>query len=120
MVFKVSAEFNGASINKALLPGPDLTNQIVDVFLRFREEQVAVTGDIEAMFHQVITPEDHRKFLWFFCWKDIDPTQEITDHEMTAHVSGGISSLSCSGYAPSKTAADNVRKYGEDVTSNLK
>ena len=61
VVYKVSAEFNGASINKALLPGPHLTNQIVGVFLRFREEQVAVTGDIEAMFHQVKTLEDHRE-----------------------------------------------------------
>ena len=48
VVFDLSAEFHGASINKALLPGPDLINQIVGVLLRFREEQIAVTGDIGA------------------------------------------------------------------------
>ena len=46
-------EFQGASINKSLLPGPDLANQVVGVLLRFKEEPVAVTADIEAIYHQV-------------------------------------------------------------------
>ena len=56
VVFDLSAEHHGVSINKELLPGPDLTNQIVGVLLRLREEPIAVTGDIEAMFHQVKVP----------------------------------------------------------------
>ena len=39
---------------------------------------------------------------------------------MTAHVFGGISSPSCSNHALKKTAADNIRKYGEDVSSILR
>ena len=50
VVFDLGAEFHGTSISKALLPGPDLTNHIVRVLLQFREEQIAVTGDIEAMY----------------------------------------------------------------------
>ena len=91
-VFDLCAEFKGASIYKALLSGPDLTNQLVGVLLQFREEQVAASGDTEAVFHQVKTPEDHRKFLRFLWWKNSNPTQEILDHEMTSHVFGGISS----------------------------
>ena len=53
VVFDLSAEFHGTSINKVLLSKPDLTNQIAGVFLRFREEQIGVTGDTEAMYHQV-------------------------------------------------------------------
>ena len=56
VVFDLSAEFHGTSINKALLPGHDLTSQIVGVLLRFREEQIAVIGDIEAIYHQVNVP----------------------------------------------------------------
>ena len=36
---------------------------------------------------------------------------------MTDHVFGGISSPSCSNFALKKTTADNVKKYGEEVSS---
>ena len=39
---------------------------------------------------------------------------------MTAHVFGGISSPSCSNYSLKKTAADNLKKYGEEVSSILR
>ena len=120
VVFDLSAEFNGTSINKALLPGPGLTNQIVGVLLQFREEQLAVTGDIEAMYHQVKVPENQRCFLLFLWWKDSDSSKVIADHEMTAHVFGGISSPSCSNCALKKTAVDNIKKHGEDVSSILR
>ena len=51
VVFDCSARFNGVSLNKSLMSGPDLTNQIVGVITRFREESVVIMGDIEAMFH---------------------------------------------------------------------
>ena len=88
--------------------------------LRFREEQIAVTGDTEAMYHQVKVPENQRCFLRFLWWKDSNSSKVIIDHEMTAHVFGGISSPSCSNFALKKTAADNVNKYGEEVSSILR
>ena len=51
VVFDCSARFNGVSLNKSLMSGPDLTNQIVGVITRFREESVVIMGDVEAMFH---------------------------------------------------------------------
>ena len=51
VVFDCSARFNGVSLNKSLMSGPDLTNQIVGVITRFREESVVIMGDTEAMFH---------------------------------------------------------------------
>ena len=51
VVFDCSARFNGVSLNKSLMSGPDLANQIVGVITRFREESVVIMGDIEAMFH---------------------------------------------------------------------
>ena len=118
VVFDLSAEFQGASINKSLLPGPDLANQIIAILLRFREEPVAVTGDIEAMYHQVKIPVKQRSFLRFLWWKDSDPQNEVVDHEMM--VFGGVSSPSCSNYALQKTAADNVKKYGNEASTIVK
>ena len=40
MVFDLSVEFHGISVNKALLSGPDLTKQIAGELLRFKEEQI--------------------------------------------------------------------------------
>ena len=117
LVFDLSAEFHGISINKALLSGPDFTNQTVWVLPRFREEQIAVTGDIKAIYHQVKVPENKRCFLWFLWWKKSDSSKAIVDHEMITHVFGGLSPPSCSNFALKKTAAGNVKKYGEEVSS---
>ena len=97
--------------------GPDLANQIVGVLLRFREEPVAVTGDIEAMYHQVKILVEQRRFLLFLWWKNSDPQNEVLDRKMTAHLFGGVSSPSCCNYALKKTAADNVNKYGYEAST---
>ena len=36
IVFDVAAEYNGNSLNMALLTGPDLLNSLVGVLLQFR------------------------------------------------------------------------------------
>ena len=56
VVFDCSAKFNGVSINDNLLQGPDLTNSLVGVLLRFRREEVAIQADIKSMFYQVRIP----------------------------------------------------------------
>ena len=43
-----------------VLQGPDLTNNLIGVLLRFREHEVAVMADVEAMFHQVQVPVGDR------------------------------------------------------------
>ena len=58
VVFDLSADYKGKYLNRELLSGPDLTNQIVGVLLRFREDQIAVMEDVEGMFHQVKVPKD--------------------------------------------------------------
>ena len=65
VVFDCSAEFQGRFINKELLSGPDLANQIIGVLTRFREEKIAFLADVEAMYHQGQVPEDQQSFLKF-------------------------------------------------------
>ena len=67
VVFNCSAEFGEKSINKELLPSPDLTNQTVSVLIIFHEEKVSVIADMESMYYQVQVPENQKaylKFLW--------------------------------------------------------
>jgi len=51
VVFDCAAQYKGTSLNDQVLQGPDLTNQLIGVLLRFGQEPVAVMADIEAMFH---------------------------------------------------------------------
>ncbi|KAA0188130.1 hypothetical protein HAZT_HAZT006533 [Hyalella azteca] len=53
VVFNCSLKFNGVSLNDILYQGPDLTNSLLGVILRFRQEPVAFMGDIEKMFYRV-------------------------------------------------------------------
>ena len=63
VVFDCSSQYKGESLNKYLLQGPDLTNKLIGVLIRFRQESVAFTTDIEAMFYQVKVTKEYRDFL---------------------------------------------------------
>ena len=58
-VFDCSAVYNGASLNKTVLQGPDLTNKLIGVLLRFLQEPVALMADTETIFYEVgVIPRD--------------------------------------------------------------
>ena len=59
VVFDCAAKFKGTSLNDQLLQGPDLTNGLLGVIIRFRQEPVAMVANVEGMFHQVwVAPDD--------------------------------------------------------------
>ena len=97
-----------------------MTNQLVGVLTRFREEPVAFIVDVEAMFHQVRVPEDQRSLLRFLWWENGDIRNPIEDHEMCVHASDGISSPSCSNYALKQTSVDNGKEFGTDAARTLR
>ena len=102
------------------MSGPDFANQIVVVITRFRKEPVAVIGDIESMFHQVLVPEKDRSLIRFLWWENHDTSSKILDFEMNVHVFGGTSSPSCCNYALKKTALDDESSYHPDLALTLK
>lgn len=92
VVFDSAAETKGTSLNKALLSGPDLTNNLLGILLRFRQDTVAFVADIEQMFHSFLVQEQHRDLLRFFWYKNNDPNEELTEYRMKVHVFGNTSS----------------------------
>lgn len=49
------------------MQGSDLTNRLGAVLVKFRQEEVALIADIEAMFYQVSGAPEHSDaliFLW--------------------------------------------------------
>ena len=53
VVYDASAKSDGVALNDCLYAGPPLAENIFDVLLRFRVNQVALTGDIEKAFLMV-------------------------------------------------------------------
>ena len=66
VVFDCFASYQGTSLNDNLLTGPNLINELLGVFIRFRRYEIAFSCDIEKMFHQFIVKEEDRRFLIFF------------------------------------------------------
>ena len=95
VAFDCSAQFPGKSLNKELLPGPNLTNPIVGVLTRFRQCEVAFIADKESMYYQVSVPEYQQTFIKFLWWENHNIEEEPSDFELCAHVFGGVSSASC-------------------------
>ena len=119
-MFDSAAKFRNTSLNDQLLQGPDFTNSLVGVLLRFREERVALMADIEKMFHQVrVKPEDCEalRFLW---WPGGDIDQDPVDHKMLVHLFGATSSPSCCSYALRKTAEDNQGYFSEKALETVR
>ena len=52
IVFDCVAKYYGVSLNSECLQGPDLWIKLLHVLLRFRQFQLAITADNEAMYHQ--------------------------------------------------------------------
>ena len=120
VVFDCSAKYKGKSLNDLLMKGPDLTNSLLGVLTRFRQERVAVMADIEAMIHQVRIPECDRSFLRFLWWPDGDLSSALAEYQMSVLLFGAVSSPACANFALRKTADDNDRHFSSDVTSTIK
>lgn len=115
VVFDCAATFKGTSLNDQLLQGPDLTNSLVGVLTRFRQDSVALVADIEGMFHQVRVSPDDCNVLRFLWWPNGDLNKEPMEYQMTVHLFGATSSPSCANFALKKTAKDNQHFDAETI-----
>lgn len=93
-----------------------MTNKLIGVLLRFRENRVAIMGDIEAMFHQVRVSRHHRNALRFLWWKDGVIGQPVSICRMAVHLFGGIWSPSCSSFALRRTAENHKEQFNLETS----
>ncbi|XP_043220311.1 uncharacterized protein LOC122389655 [Amphibalanus amphitrite] len=119
IVFDAAASYKGTSLNDALLQGPDLTNSLIDVLLRFRWAPVCFTADIEAMFHQVRVPDRDRDFLRFLWWTGGDLTDQPAEYRFTVHPFGATSSPACANYALRRAATDHGSHFSADTVETI-
>ena len=112
IVFDCSAQYEGTALNDHLLCGPEATNSLVGVLLRFRKEAVAVTCDVQSMFHQFVVPEEQRNLFRFLWCKDGNLDGNVTEYRMTVHLFGATSSPGCANFGFRRLALDHEDRFG--------
>ncbi|XP_011672748.2 uncharacterized protein LOC100889831 [Strongylocentrotus purpuratus] len=113
IVFDCAAKCLGVGLNDVVMQGPDLTNKLTGVLLRFRRAPIAIMADVEAMFHQVTVHPDERDVLRFLWWPDGRVDEDPKTNRMCVHLFGGTWSPSCCSFAMRQTAKD----YGDQCNT---
>ena len=119
VVFDCIAKYRSESLNESVLQGPNLTNSLIGVLLRFRQEPVAVMADVEAMFHQVRVDPAHVSCLRFLWYLGGDIIKDPEEYQMLVHLFSGVWSPSCAAFALRKPAEDNVGKFDDDIIETV-
>lgn len=107
LVFDAADKTDGKCLNDYLLKGPDLLSSLLGIMLRFREQKIAVTGDIKDMFLRVkIRPEDQNalRFLWR---NSQSPTEPVRTFAMTSLIFGA----NCSPFVAQFVKNKNAQRF---------
>ena len=119
IVFAAAAEYEGTSLNKNLLSGPDMTNSLPGVLLRFCQGKIGIAADIEGMFHQIRVREEDQDSLRFLWWTNTfeDPPDVYV---IQVHIFGAVSSLCVANSTLRRVADDNADDFSLSVIAAIK
>jgi len=92
IVYDCAAAAGNRSLNDFLMKGPDLTNSLISVLLRFRRWLVPIIADVEAMFYQVRVSPPDRDALRFYWWTEGNLDSDPDVYRMMVHLFGAKSS----------------------------
>lgn len=73
-------------------------------------EPVAISEDIQQMFHSSLVEEKHRNFLRLFWYRDNNPSNSLIEYRMKVHLFGNRPF----------PAEIGVEKYGSGVKDFIK
>ena len=120
IVFNSSARYMGHVVNDYWAKGPHLVNDLLGVLIRFRENNIAMIGDIKKMYHAVkiktIEQHTHR-----FLWRDMDTgrppdTYVIQRVSFGDKPSGTIATVALR--KPAEMGADKYPKAAQVIKEN--
>lgn len=80
---------------------------------------MALSADVEGMFHQVRVPAKDKDLLRFLWWPKGDTAQEVEEYRMSVHLFGATSSPSCAIYALQRCAKDNSAQHRSEVIQTV-
>lgn len=121
MVFNSSQVYQGVSLNSALAKGPDAyLNNLLGLLLRWREESIALVGDIRKMFNAVhinILEQHCHRFLWRNMERGRDPDIYVmTRVNMGDRPAGAISTEAL--YKTADLFSDDSNRAAQIIKNN--
>ena len=81
-----------------------MTNNVMGVLCRFQQDAVALTCNVQGMFHQFFVNEADQDLLRFFWWSHGDLKNEAEEYRMKVHLFGAASSPGCTNFAFKRAA----------------
>lgn len=119
VVCDTSVKYDGVSLSDVLMTGPDLNNTLLGVLTHFRKESVAVTADIQQMFHCFLVKEEDSNFLRFLWFQDNDLSKDIIDYHMKVHVFDNSPSPAVAIYGLRQSIQQGEPEYNPDSLWNV-
>ena len=116
VVFDAASLHDGVSLNNQLLQGPDLTNNLLSILLRFRQYPIALVADIEGMFNQVKVPPEDSDALRFL-WREDSDLERLSEFQMTTHIFGATDSPSCANVCLKRAAGHRKQRFSDEAVS---
>ena len=110
IVYDASAKTGSCSLNDCLYKGPCLTPLIFGSLLRFRLRNVGIVADIESAYLQISVTPEHRNFLRFLWFGNIDDNEsEIIKYRFKRVIFGAAPSQ----YLLNTVIRKHADRYGE-------
>ena len=106
VVFDPASPYQGVSLNSFLYKGPCLIGNLLGVLLRFREEQIAFSGDISKMFLQILLPERDSQ-VHRFLWRNMETSREPSTYVLLRVTFGDKPSPDMASFVILKIAEEN-------------
>ncbi|XP_017484227.1 PREDICTED: uncharacterized protein LOC108372923 [Rhagoletis zephyria] len=117
LVFDAAAQVSGRSLNSYLLSGPDMGKPMLEVLMKFRQKPIAVSSDIEEMFHQVVVRAEDQPAQRFL-WRE-KPDEEIVEYSMRLMTFGATCSPCAAQFVKNKNALEFSEEFPDAVNAIL-
>lgn len=119
IVVDAAAEYEGTSLNKNLVQGPDTTNSLIGVLLPFRQGSIGLAADVQSMFHQVRVRKQDQDALRFLWWTNsYDEPPDV--YAMNVHIFGATSSPCVANSTLRRVGYDNANDLNTSVVEAVK
>ena len=112
IVFNLSANFQGHCLNDYWMKGLDLLNSLFGVILHFRENAVAISGDISKMYHRILIPESDQH-VHHFLWRNMETNRDPDVYVKTVLTFGDKPAPAMAQTALRKTAEQEIDVHPE-------